>query len=155
MAEIEGFNFPDDLYYHPEHAWVRLEDDGTVTIGINDFAQDAAGEISYIDLPFQGDEVVENETMAKIQTAKWVGPVKAPVSGEVVEINEELEFETEAINESPYGAGWICRIQPSDWDLDQDKLMRVGDELHEWLKKEKARAEAEKAAAGIEDEEDE
>ena len=153
MAGLEGFQFPDDLYYHPEHAWVRVNDDGTVTIGLNDFAQDAAGEISYIDMPLVGDELTENETMAKIQTAKWVGPVKAPVSGEVIEINEELEFDTEVFIESTYEAAWICKVQPANWESDKQKLMQVGPALEEWLRKEIARAEAEKAAAGISDDE--
>lgn len=147
MASIQGFEFPDELYYHEKHAWVRVEDDGKVTIGINDLAQKEAGEIMYVDLPFDDDDVQAGETCVKIQTAKWVGPVAAPVSGTVVEVNEDAQDEPELINTSCYDEGWLIKVQPSDLEADLAKLMKGEDALQEWVKAEIARAEAEKAKA--------
>ncbi|OPZ22947.1 MAG: Glycine cleavage system H protein [candidate division BRC1 bacterium ADurb.BinA364] len=143
MADIEGYNFPDELLYHKEHSWARLEDDGTVTVGMTDFSQKSAGEIAYMDMPMEGDEVEANGTLAKIQTAKWVGKLFSPVSGEVVAVNEDVEDEPELINEDPY-ANWIARIQPSNWDEDSATLMKQGTpEMLEWLKKEIERVQKE------------
>jgi len=145
MAELSGYKFPDELYYHKEHAWARLEDDGTVTVGMSDFAQESAGEIAYIDMPMEDDEVKENETTAKIQTAKWVGKLLAPVSGVILEVNEEVEDEPELINEDPY-ENWVLKIKPSNWDEEMKDLFRTGTpEIEAWLEKEIERVEKEKA----------
>jgi glycine cleavage system H protein len=146
MAEldIENAKFPEELYYHVEHAYARLEDDGTVTVGMSDFAQEAAGEIAYMDMPMEGDEVAENETAAKIQTAKWIGKLLSPLTGEVTEINEDVEDQPALINEDPYGEGWIFKMQPSDWEGEKDKLLRAGTpEFDEWLAKEIERVKKE------------
>ena len=145
MATIEGYEFPDELYYHEKHAWLRVEDDGTVTIGLNDLAQQQAGEIMYVDLPFEDDEVEAGETCVKVQTAKWVGPVSAPVSGTVVEVSEDAQDEPELINTSCYEEGWLIKVQPSDLDADLANLMKGEEALTDWVKAEVARAEAEKA----------
>lgn len=142
MAEIKGYNFPDDLYYHEDHSWVRVEDDGTVTIGMNDFFQKAAGDITYVDLPFEGDEVEAGEVCGKVQSSKWIGKLVAPVSGEIIEVNEALDSDSTLINKDPYGEGWIVKISPSNLEEDLAKLMRV-DTLTPWLEKEIAKAEAE------------
>jgi len=145
MATIEGYEFPDELYYHEKHAWLRVEDDGTVTIGLNDLAQQQAGEIMYVDLPFEDDEVEAGETCVKVQTAKWVGPVSAPVSGTVIETSEDAQDEPELINTSCYDEGWLIKVQPSDLDADLANLMKGEEALSDWVKAEVARAEAEKA----------
>jgi len=145
MANIEGFEFPDGLHYHEKHAWARVEDDGTVTVGINDLAQQEAGEIMYVDLPFEDDEIEFGETCVKIQTAKWVGPVSAPLSGTVVAVNEDAQDEPELINSSCYDEGWLIKVQPSGLDADLANLMKGEDALKDWVAAEVARAEAEKA----------
>ena len=147
MATIADFEFPDELYFHEKHAWLRVEDDGTVTIGLNDMAQQEAGEIMYVDLPFEDDEVEFGETCMKIQTAKWVGPVAAPCSGTVVEVNEDAQDEPELINSSCYDEGWLIKVQPTDLEADLAKLMKGEDALADWVAAEVARAEAEKAKA--------
>jgi len=148
MAELEGYNFPDELHYHKEHAWARLEDDGTVTVGMTDFAQENAGEIAYIDMPMEGDEVQQEGTLAKIQTAKWVGKLLSPVSGEVIATNEDVADQPELINEDPY-ENWVAKVQPSNWDGEKGALLRTGTpEIVEWLKKEIERVEKEKAESG-------
>lgn len=144
MAQMQGYNYPDDLYYHVEHAWAREEDDGTITVGMSDFAQQSAGEIAYMDMPMEGDEVVFGEKAANIQTAKWIGKLLSPVSGEVVEINEDVEDEPQLINEDPFGEGWIVKVKPSNWDEEKAQLMRVNTpQMDEWLTKEVERVQKE------------
>ncbi len=148
MAEMSGYKFPDELYYHPEHGWAREEEDGTITVGMTDFAQQSAGEIAYMDMPMEGDEVKAGETAAKIQTAKWIGKLLSPVSGEVTEVNEDVEDEPQLVNEDPYNEGWIIRVQPSNWDEEKVKLMRVNTpEMEAWLAKEIERVQKEIAEA--------
>ncbi len=136
MATIEEYTFPDDLYYHTEHSWARKEDDGKVRIGMNDMFQGTAGNIVYVDLPFEGDEVEQDEVCGKIQSRKWIGKLVAPISGEIVEVNEELEGDPTLINNDPYGGGWIALIEPSNLDEDLKKLMHGEDKVTPWLKAE-------------------
>ena len=140
--KVREYDMPDELYYHSEHTWLRVEDDG-VRVGMNDFAQAAAGDITYIDLPFEGDDVEAGETCGKVQSSKWVGKLVAPVSGEIVEINEELENDATLINQSPYGDGWIMLIEPSDLESELGSLMQ-GEEAAKWLESEIDMVEKEK-----------
>ena len=143
MATIEGYNLPDDLYYHKDHAWVKIESDKTLRIGMNDFYQKSAGDTTYIDLPFEGDDVEQGETCGKIQSAKWVGKFVAPISGEIVGVNEELEDDCTSINKSPYDKGWIMLVKPSNLD-DELKSLYHGDNVGSWIKKEIEDAEKKK-----------
>jgi glycine cleavage system H protein len=144
MATIEGYNLPDELYYHKDHAWVKNEADGTVRVGMNDFYQKSAGDTTYIDLPFEGDDVEQGETCGKIQSAKWVGKIVSPVSGEITEVNEELEDDCMLINKNSYDKGWIMVVKPSNLDEDMKNLYH-GDKVEPWLKKEIEDAEKKKA----------
>jgi glycine cleavage system H protein len=135
MAMIEGYNMPDDLYYHSDHAWVKVEDDSTVRIGMNDFYQQTAGDTTYIDLPFEGDEVEQGETCGKIQSAKWVGKFVSPLSGEILEINEDLEDDPTLINTDPYGEGWIMKMKPESLDEELPTLIH-GEDVESWVMKE-------------------
>jgi glycine cleavage system H protein len=143
MVKVQEYNLPDDLFYHDEHAWARIESDGTITVGMNDFYQKSAGDTTYIDLPFEGDDVEQGETCGKIQSAKWVGKFVSPVSGEILEVNEELEDDCTLINKSPYDKGWIMKIKPSNFDSDKQNLV-TGDKIKPWLEKEIADAEQKK-----------
>ena len=143
MATIEGYNLPNDLYYHQEHAWVKVESDDTVIVGMNDFYQKSAGDTTYIDLPFEGDEVEQGETCGKIQSAKWVGKFVSPVSGEITKVNEELEDDSTLINKSPYDQGWIMKVKVTNFEEDKKKLYH-GDAVKNWLKKEIEDAEKKK-----------
>ncbi len=140
--KIKDYDLPDDLFYHGEHSWAKLEDDGRVRVGMNDFFQKAAGEIVYVDLPFEDDEVSQGETCGKVQSSKWVGKLVSPVTGEIVEVNEELEDDSTLINEDPYGKGWIMVIQPEDFDGEKGDLI-FGDALTGWLEGEIKKAEEE------------
>ena len=130
--EVEGYDFPDELYFHCDHTWIRLEEDGRVRVGMNDFFQQTAGDIVYVDVPFEDDELEQGETCGKVQSAKWVGKLVAPVSGTVLEVNEELDGESTLINSDPYGDGWVMLIEPEDWEEEKDELM-TGDAVREWL----------------------
>ena len=147
MADIKGYDIPDELYYHEEHSWARV--DGTkVTVGMTDFFQKEAGDIVFVDLPEEEDDVSQGEVCGKIQSRKWIGKLVAPVSGEIVEINEELEDDTSLINTDPYGEGWIIVIEASDLDSDLGNLIH-GDAVADFLDKEIKRAEEEKAGADM------
>ena len=113
--------YPSELNYHKEHVWARLED-GLVVVGITHFAQDQLGEVVYVDLPAEGDEVTAEETFGEIESVKSVSELYAPVSGEIVEVNLGLEDSPETVNEDPYGDGWMIKIQPSD-PTEMDALM--------------------------------
>jgi glycine cleavage system H protein len=145
MADIKGYNMPDDLYYHEEHSWARV-DGKKVTVGMNDFFQKEAGDIVFVDLPEEEDDVSQGEVCGKIQSRKWIGKLVAPVSGEILEINEDLEDDTSLINTDPYGKGWILVIEAGDLEEDLENLMQ-GDALAAFIEKEIQRAEEEKAKA--------
>lgn len=145
MADVKGYSMPDELYYHKEHSWARV-DGNKVTIGMNDFFQKEAGDIVFVDLPEEEDEVSQDEVCGKIQSRKWIGKLVAPISGEIVEVNEDLEDDTSLINSDPYGKGWILVIEASDLEEELGNLMK-GDSLVQFIEAEIQRAEEEKAKA--------
>ena len=106
-------SYPDDLLYHPEHDWVRLDGD-TATFGITWFAQDALGEVVFFEPPEVGSTVSKDEPYAEVESVKAVSDVIAPLSGEIVEVNIALSDKLEAINEDFYGEGWLVRVKLSD-----------------------------------------
>jgi glycine cleavage system H protein len=145
MAEIKGYNMPDDLYYHEEHSWARI-DGKKVTVGMTDFFQKEAGDVVFVDLPEEEDDVTQGEVCGKIQSRKWIGKLVAPVSGEIAELNEDIEDDTSLINTDPYDKGWILVIEASDLESDLDNLIH-GDDVAAFIEKEIQRAEEEKAKA--------
>ena len=145
MADIKGYNMPDDLYYHKDHSWAKV-DGSKVTVGMNDFFQKEAGDIVFIDLPEEEDDVSQGETCGKIQSRKWIGKLVAPVSGEIAEINEALEDDTSLINSDPYGKGWILVIEASNLEEELGELMK-GAAVAPFIEDEIKRAEEEKAKA--------
>lgn len=112
---------PDDLQYTSDHEWIRHEDD-IIVIGITDYAQDSLGEIVYIELPSEGDEITKGDPFGAVESTKAVSDVYAPVSGDVVEVNELLLDSPETINEDPYGEGWMIKVRPYD-PAELDELM--------------------------------
>ena len=108
MSELPG-----DLLFTSEHEWLRQEEDGTVTIGITDHAQEALGDLVYVELPEIGQDVTSGGDMAVVESVKAASDVYAPVSGEVTAVNEVLADTPENINSDPYGDGWIVRIRSS------------------------------------------
>ena len=108
-------NVPEDLRYSSEHEWARrLEDGSRVRIGITDFAQDALGDVVYVDLPATGLSVAANQAVGELESTKSVSEMYAPVGGTVVTVNEALADSPQLLNEDPYGEGWLCEIEMSD-----------------------------------------
>ncbi|MBI3621716.1 MAG: glycine cleavage system protein GcvH [Nitrospirae bacterium] len=122
---------PDDVKYHREHQWVRL-DGKRASVGITDYAQEELGDIVYIELPEVGIEVAAEEDVTEIESTKTTAPLIAPVSGRIVEVNEELKDAPELMNEDPYGKGWIITIEMSD-PAEVEELMDAK-EYEEFLK---------------------
>jgi glycine cleavage system H protein len=105
---------PEDLRYTAEHEWVAPAADGPVRVGITDYAQDALGDIVYVQLPEQGATVQAGDAFGEVESTKSVSEIYAPVAGTVVARNDQLADEPELINNDPYGAGWIVQIEPAD-----------------------------------------
>lgn len=106
-------NYPKELRYDKEHEWVRVDGD-TALIGISYFAQDQLGEVVYVDLPSEGDDVVAGETFGEIESVKSVSELYAPISGEIVRVNDALGDSPETVNEDPYGEGWMIEVRMDD-----------------------------------------
>jgi len=102
---------PANLHYAPSHEWVLDNQDGTVTIGITDHAQEALGDVVFVELPDVGNALSKGEEFGVIESVKAASDLYAPVNGEVIEVNEELEDSPETVNESPYGDGWIMKVR--------------------------------------------
>ncbi|HZO36292.1 MAG TPA: glycine cleavage system protein GcvH [Solirubrobacteraceae bacterium] len=117
-------SYPDDLLYHPEHDWARIDGDGLATFGITWFAQDALGEVVFIDPPKVGTTIAAGEAYAEVESVKAVSDVVAPMSGEVVAVNAALGDGPEAINDDPYGDGWLVQVRLSD-PSERDGLLDV------------------------------
>lgn len=114
-------SIPEDLRYSSDHEWVRVEDD-LIRVGITDFAQDNLGDVVYVQLPEVGAAVTAGVSFGEIESTKSVSDLYAPVTGEVVEVNAELESHPELVNQDPYGEGWICIVKP-------ESVAQVGDLL--------------------------
>jgi len=106
-------SYPEELKYHPEHDWARIEGD-TATFGITWYAQDSLGEVVFFEPPDVGTTVAKDATYAEVESVKAVSDVYSPLSGEVVEVNEALSDNPERINEDPYGEGWLVKVKLSD-----------------------------------------
>jgi len=116
-------SYPDDLRYHAEHDWARVEGD-VATLGITWYAQDALGEVVHYEPPDEGSSVARDESYGEVESVKAVSEVIAPLSGEVIEVNAKVVDEPETINEDPYGDGWLVRIRLSD-SAEVDELLDV------------------------------
>jgi glycine cleavage system H protein len=114
-------SYPDDLKYHPEHDWARIEGD-SATFGITWYAQDALGEVVFFDPPEVGTQISKDQAYTEVESVKAVSDVIAPMSGEVTEVNNALGDKPETINEDPYGDGWLVKVKLSD-PSEADSLM--------------------------------
>ena len=107
-------NVPAELRYSKDHEWARLEPTGRIRVGITDYAQDALGDVVFVELPATGTVVASGDTVGEVESTKSVSDLYAPISGTVVEVNDMLTDAPERLNEDPYGEGWICLIEPDD-----------------------------------------
>jgi glycine cleavage system H protein len=124
MATANGCNIPEELYYLVDkHVWVRLEADASVTIGITDVAQHLAGKVIAVSPKKVGKALVKGQSAGTVESGKWVGPVQLPVGGELVAVNEALKANPGLINQDPYGAGWIVKLKPTNWDEESKELV--------------------------------
>ncbi len=135
IMKIEEYDFPDDLYYHKEHCWAKVEGD-LVVVGVTDFTQKMAGTLKRVMTLEEEDDVSQDKPFGTLNSGKWTGKIYAPISGEIAELNEELEETPKLLNDEPYGKGWIVKITPSDLDGDLSKLMKTGSDFETWYKKE-------------------
>lgn len=130
--EIEGYTMPEDLYYEENHFWVKEEGD-LIVMGLDDFGQKMAGEIVYVQLPDEGRKLKQGKKFAGMESGKWLGKIYAPVTGELAEVNEELETTPELINEDCYGEGWMYKIKPDD-KSELGNLIHGAEAIEKWLK---------------------
>ena len=122
MIEVGEYRVKEGLHYTKDHEWVQVLDDGTVLIGISDYAQKELGDLAYIELPEVGKEVSKGDVLCELESVKAVSEVYAPVSGEIIEVNGELEDSPELLNEDPY-ENWIAKLKPSNLDEELKELM--------------------------------
>src|ERR1039457_7162680 len=124
MAEV---SYPDDLLYHPEHDWARIDpaDPDTATLGITWYAQDALGEVVFFEPPQVGATLAQDASYAEVESVKAVSEVIAPLSGEIIEVNEALADDPHAINDDPYGEGWLVKVRLID-PSEREALMDAG-----------------------------
>lgn len=134
MAKVGDYNLPDDLYYHKEHFWAKIDGD-VATIGMDEFGTKLAGEISFIELPMEDDEVDAGGQCGSLETGKWLGKIYSPVAGTVTAVNEAAVDDPVIINKDPY-ANWMFKVKMSNkGDLD---ALKTGAAIVPWLESEVA-----------------
>ena len=132
MVKVEDYEVPENLCYHKEYLWAKVED-GKVKIGMTDFAQKQLHDAVYVELPSIGDTINQGEPFGTLESVKAVADLVAPVSGIIEAVNEEIESKPELLNEDPYGEGWILIVAPTNLDADLKALLNF-DAAVEWHK---------------------
>jgi glycine cleavage system H protein len=137
MVKVNDYEVPENLYYHKEYLWAKVED-GKVKIGISDFAQKQLHDIVFVELPSVGDTITQDEPFGTLESVKAVSDLIAPVSGTIETVNEELESKPELLNEDPYAEGWLIIVGPTNLDADLKAIMNfeAAVEWHKELAKE-------------------
>lgn len=134
MGKVDKYEVPEELYYTTDHAWVKVEGD-RIRIGITDFMQQLAGEITFIRIPRVNKDLSAGKTLASLQSGKWAGKIQVPLDAKVVEANRDLVNDPTPLNKDPYGTGWIAVMEPVNLNDGLTSLMH-GEQVVEWLKKE-------------------
>jgi glycine cleavage system H protein len=132
LVKVDGYDVPEGLYYSKDYEWVKVEGD-KVRVGITDYAQKQLREIVYVELPETGTAIAQNEPYGTVESVKAVSDLVAPLSGTIVEVNEEVQSKPEILNEDPYGKGWLLVITPSNLDAELKNLMNT-EQSAEWHK---------------------
>ncbi len=136
MGVVRGCEIPEDLLYDVDNnVWARVEDDGTVTVGLTSYACALAGQIVYYTPKKVGKAVKKGKSCATVESGKWVGPVKSPVAGEIVAVNDAVAANPGLINSDPYGEGWVVKLKPSDLEADKADLATGAAALEAFEKK--------------------
>jgi glycine cleavage system H protein len=135
LAKFEEIELPDELYYdRKEHIWVRIEGD-KARVGIDQFGQKAAGTVAYVKIKPAGAKTIKGRAFGSIEAGKYIGPMKAPLNGKIIEVNEALLKRPGLINTDPFGEGWCALIEPTNLQEDIKDLVH-GDEVQSWLEAE-------------------
>lgn len=130
--DIAGYNMPEELYYDVYHFWTKVEGD-LLVMGMDDFAEKLAGQIVFVQLPFEGKAVTAGKKFAKVESGKWLGTIYGPVDGEIAAVNQELEENPSLINQDCYGKGWMYKVKPNDMSQ-LSRLIHGGkDVLEPWV----------------------
>lgn len=128
MVKVDSFELREDLYYWPRNlSWARIEAPNRVRVGMSDVGARAAGDIVFVRLRPVGIVVKQGQPVAVIESAKWVGPIETPVSGKIIEVNNDLRKNPKLISSDPYGAGWVAVLEPSNLDEDLKNLVKGSD----------------------------
>lgn len=135
VVKILEYEFPEGLLYSKDHLWAKIED-GRVKVGITDFAQKMAGEIVFVRIMPKGKQVRAGQPLGTMETGKWVGPLKSPVSGTIVEVNTALRMQPKLLNTDPYGQGWVAIIEPSNLEEEKKNLISDLEELRKFIEEE-------------------
>jgi glycine cleavage system H protein len=135
---LDRFEFPAGLYYSRDHLWAKKED-GNVRVGVTDMAQQSAGSILFVRVMPKGRLVESGKPLGTMETGKWVGPLKSPLSGNIVETNEALKTQAKLLNEDPYGKGWLAVLQPAKLDEDLKNLIADPAEIEKFAQGEMTR----------------
>ncbi len=134
MAKVDKYEMPDDLYYTTDHAWVKIEGN-QVRIGITDFMQQLAGEITFVRVPRAGKDMEAGKNLASMQSGKWAGKIAVPVTGTVIDVNKDLASAPKPLNDDCYGQGWIAVIEPANM-ADVENNLLYGDKAIAFVKEE-------------------
>lgn len=139
MAHANGFELPGDLHYdRKDHLWVRLEGADRVRIGLDMLAQKSAGQVRYVKLKPAGAQVARKRIFGTIEAGKYIGPLRAPVEGTLVETNAQVVEDPSLVNRDPYGDGWFVVLEPTHLDEDLKELVHGEEEVQAWLEEELA-----------------
>lgn len=130
MGAVRGCNIPEDLMYNVDNnVWIRMESDGSATVGLTSYACSLAGTIVSYTPKKVGKSVKQDKSCATVESGKWVGPAKTPVAGDVTEINDKVSANPGLINDDPYGDGWLVKIKPAAWEAESGALATGADAL--------------------------
>ena len=129
--KIEGYDMPEDLYCEEHHYWLRKEGD-VLVMGMDDFAQKLAGEVVFVQLPFEGKKLKKGKKFSQVESGKWLDKIYAPVNGEIAQSNAELELNPTLINADCYGSGWMFKIIPDDLS-EINELIHDPAEIEKWI----------------------
>jgi glycine cleavage system H protein len=135
IMKIDKYELPEDLLYQQDHTWMKIEGEN-VRVGIDDFGQQAAGKILFVRLRSPGKKVKQNKSIGSIESGKWVGSVKSPIDGEIIEVNEKLKNDPALLNKAPYTDGWMAVIKPLALEENKKALISGADNIKTWIEKE-------------------
>ena len=135
MPKIGQYWVSTELYYTAEHTWAMIGEDGTIKVGVDEFASKTAGAILHVEMPKIGEQIEHMKPFGQMESAKWVGELHAPFTGEIIAVNEEVVSKPQLINEDPYGAGWLILVKATKTNEEIPKLLH-GSSAIEYFKKE-------------------